>query len=64
MPNDSLLISVIGAATCDEKTYALAERVGRELALRGATVVCGGLGGCRKSSRGGNLVGLDLNYVP
>jgi uncharacterized protein (TIGR00725 family) len=50
MPNDSLLISVIGAATCDEKTYALAERVGRELALRGATVVCGGLGGVMEAA--------------
>ncbi len=39
------LISVIGAGKCDEKTYALAEQVGRELAQRGATVVCGGLGG-------------------
>ena len=50
MANDSLLISVIGAAACDEKTYALAEQVGRELALRGATVVCGGLGGVMEAA--------------
>ena len=55
----ALCIAVIGAGRCDEGTYALAEEVGRELALRGRIVVCGGLGGvmeaaCRgaKAARG------------
>lgn len=60
----SLFISVIGAGVCDEKTYALAEEVGRELARRHAIVVCGGLGGvmeavCRGAkSAGGRTVGI------
>lgn len=61
---DELFISVIGAGICDAATYALAEEVGRELAQRGATVVCGGLGGvmeavCRGAkSAGGRTVGI------
>ncbi len=59
-----MFISVIGAGKCDEKTYALAEQVGRELALRGATVVCGGLGGVMEAackgakSAGGRTIGI------
>ncbi len=55
---------MIGAGICDAATYALAEEVGRELARRGATVVCGGLGGvmeaaCRGAkSAGGRTVGI------
>jgi hypothetical protein len=57
-------ISVIGAGICDAATYALAEEVGRELGQRGATVVCGGLGGvmeavCRGAKgAGGRTVGI------
>ncbi len=64
MSSDTLLISVIGAGKCDEKTYALAEQVGRELALRGATVVCGGLGGVMEAvckgakGAGGRTIGI------
>ena len=64
MPNDSVFISVIGAGKCDAETYALAEQVGRELAQRGATVVCGGLGGvmeaaCKGAQRaGGRTIGI------
>lgn len=59
-----MFIAVIGAGKCDEKTYALAEQVGRELAQRGATVVCGGLGGVMEAackgakSAGGRTVGI------
>jgi len=59
-----MFIAVIGAGQCDEKTYALAEQVGRELALRGATVVCGGLGGVMEAackgakSVGGRTIGI------
>ncbi len=59
-----MLIAVIGAGQCDEKTYALAEEVGRELAQRGATVVCGGLGGVMEAvckgtkSAGGTTIGI------
>jgi len=59
-----MFFSVIGAGVCDGKTYALAEQVGRELAQRGATVVCGGLGGvmeaaCRGAKgAGGRTIGI------
>ncbi len=57
-------IAVIGTGKYDEKTYALAEQVGREIAQRGATVVCGGLGGVMEAackgakSAGGHTIGI------
>ncbi len=57
-------IAVIGGGFCDAETAALAEEVGRELARRGAILVCGGLGGvmeaaCRGAkSAGGLTVGI------
>ena len=57
-------ISVIGASRCDDDTAALAEAVGRELASRGATVVCGGLSGimtavCKGAKEaGGTTIGI------
>lgn len=61
-----VLIAVIGARTCDAKTYALAEQVGYELARRGAAVVCGGLGGvmqaaCQGAKRAG---GCTIGILP
>ncbi len=61
-----MLISVIGAGQCDEKTYALAKEVGGELAHRGATIVCGGLGGvmeavCKGAKNGG---GTTIGILP
>ena len=59
-----LPISVIGANSCDEEMSLLAEAVGRELARRGATVVCGGLGGvmtavCKGAKEaGGTTIGI------
>lgn len=59
-----MLIGVIGGAQCSAKEAELAEAVGRELAGRGATLVCGGLGGvmeaaCRGAkSAGGTTVGV------
>lgn len=60
------LIAVIGARSCDAKTYALAEQVGYELARRGAIVVCGGLGGvmeagCKGAQRAG---GWTIGILP
>lgn len=57
-------ISVIGSSTCSQEVARLAEEVGRELAKRGATVVCGGLGGvmeavCRGAREaGGQTIGI------
>ncbi len=58
------MISVIGARRPSPETAGMAEEVGRMLALRGATVVCGGLGGvmeavCRGAkSAGGTTIGI------
>ena len=65
-----LIISVIGAGEPDPVIAGLAEEVGRELAKRGATVVCGGLGGvmeaaCRGAkSAGGTTIGILPGHDP
>ena len=57
-------IAVIGSSQCSPLEARLAEEVGRELARRGAVLVCGGLGGvmeaaCRgASSEGGITIGI------
>jgi uncharacterized protein (TIGR00725 family) len=58
------IIAVIGGSQCSSQEARLAEEVGRELAKRGVTLVCGGLGGvmeaaCRgASSEGGVTIGI------
>ncbi len=58
------MISVVGGDRASEAGLALAEEVGRELADRGCTVVCGGRSGvmeavCRGArSRGGHTIGI------
>jgi uncharacterized protein (TIGR00725 family) len=57
-------VAVAGPGRCDRDTSALAEAVGRELAVCGAVLVCGGLGGameaaCRGAKgAGGTTIGL------
>ena len=59
-----MIISVIGAHEPSAEIALLAEQVGEALARRGATLVCGGLGGvmeavCRGAkSAGGTTVGI------
>ena len=59
-----LIISVIGAGQATRDVARLAEQVGRELARRGATMVCGGLGGVMEAvckgakSAGGTTIGI------
>ena len=59
-----MIIAVIGAGNPTPEIASLAEEVGRELARRGVTVVCGGLGGvmeavCRGAkSAGGTTIGI------
>ena len=61
---DKKFIAVIGGGQCSKKEAKLAEEVGRELARRGAILVCGGLGGIMKaafkgaSSEGGTTIGI------
>ncbi|MCL4368906.1 MAG: TIGR00725 family protein [Actinobacteria bacterium] len=58
------IVAVIGEGQCTDDVARAAEEVGRELARRGMTLVCGGLGGvmeaaCRGAkSAGGRTVGI------
>jgi len=61
-----MFIAVIGSANCDAPVAALAQAVGREIALRGAVLVCGGRGGvmeaaCRGAKETG---GLTVGILP
>lgn len=48
-----MMIAVVGAGTCDERTADQARRVGRLLAERDVTVVCGGRGGVMEAASRG-----------
>jgi uncharacterized protein (TIGR00725 family) len=58
------MIGVIGAGICDDRIYKIAEQAGFELASKGYTIICGGLGGvmeaaCKGAKRGnGTTVGI------
>ncbi len=59
-----MIISVIGAGSCDKKTFSTAEDVGRLITQRGATLITGGLGGVMEAASkgaheaGGTVVGI------
>lgn len=59
-----MFLAVVGSAVCDEAVAALAREVGREVARRGATLVCGGRGGVMEAAcqgakdGGGTTVGI------
>ena len=59
-----MFVAVIGSASCDEHVAALAREVGREIARRGAVLVCGGRGGVMEAAcqgakaGGGTTVGI------
>ena len=60
------IIAVCGAGRCDDALDSLAEAVGRGIALAGAVLVCGGLGGvmaaaCRGARAAG---GLTIGLLP
>ncbi len=64
MINKKRFIAVIGGANPSLQEARLAEEVGRQLAIKGAILVCGGLGGvmeaaCRGAqSEGGLTIGI------
>ena len=64
MTNQQRIVAVIGGGQCNQEEAKLAEEVGRELARRGAILMCGGLGGvmeaaCRgANSEGGMTIGI------
>jgi uncharacterized protein (TIGR00725 family) len=59
-----MIISVIGAGSCSEDIYCIAEEVGRLIAVKGAILVTGGLGGVMEAASkgareaGGTTVGI------
>jgi len=66
MLNKARIIAVIGGGQCSQQETELAEAVGREIARRGAVLVCGGLSGvmeaaCRGASNEG---GLTIGILP
>lgn len=64
MTGKKKFIAVIGGSQCSREEARMAEEVGRELARKGATLVCGGLGGVMEaackgaSAEGGVTIGI------
>ena len=64
MMMDKKIIGIIGGGQCSKEEAKVAEEVGRELARRGAVLVCGGLGGVMEaacqgaSAEGGITIGI------
>lgn len=55
------MIGVIGAANPTPEGLGMAEAVGREIARRGAVLVCGGLGGVMAAAaKGASEAGMDV----
>lgn len=61
-----LLIAVIGGGECSEEVYAAAEETGKEIAVRGGIIVCGGLYGvmeaCCKGAK--SVAGVTIGILP
>jgi hypothetical protein len=66
MTEQKRFIAVIGGSDCTPEETGMAEEVGRELARKGAILICGGLGGvmeaaCKGASTEG---GLTIGILP
>jgi hypothetical protein len=66
MKKELIFIAVIGGSDASPQIAGLAEEVGREIARRGAALVCGGMGGvmeaaCKGASEAG---GLTIGILP
>ncbi len=61
-----MFIGVIGGRVCSQKVAQMAEAVGRELARRGAVLVCGGLGGVMEAACRGAVAegGITVGVLP
>ncbi len=66
MKNRKIYIGVIGAGTCGEELYALAEEVGGLIARQGWILLCGGLGGVMEAAARGaaGQGGLTIGLLP
>ena len=66
MPKELIFIGVIGGSAVPKSVYRLAEEVGREIAISGAVLICGGMQGvmeaaCKGASEAG---GLTIGILP
>ena len=61
-----MIVAVIGGNRCSKEMARMAEAVGRELAKRGAILICGGLGGVMEAAcRGAKAEGgLTIGVLP
>ena len=59
-------IGVIGSGSCGKAVCEVAFEVGREIARRGAVLVCGGLGGVMEAAAGGarSAGGCTVGILP
>jgi hypothetical protein len=66
MEKRKTMITVIGGSRASKSELALAEEVGREIARRGAVLVCGGLGGIMEAACKGakSAGGLTIGILP
>lgn len=60
------IVAVCGAGAGDQRTLEAAEKVGRALALSGAILICGGLGGVMAAAAKGAKAngGLTIGLLP
>ena len=60
------MISVIGGSDCDQTAISVAEKLGEEIAKRGAVLVCGGRGGAMEAACKGaqRFDGLTVGIIP
>ncbi len=66
MVKNKKIIAVIGGNQCSPREADVAEAVGRELAEKGATLICGGLGGVMEAAcRGARATGgITIGILP
>ncbi len=66
MKDKLIFIGVIGGGEVSPEVAAVAEEVGREIARRGAALVCGGLGGVMEAACKGaaEASGLTIGILP
>ena len=66
MKDKLIFIGVIGGSETPPQTTVIAEEVGREIARRGAALVCGGMGGVMEAACKGAVAegGLTIGILP
>ena len=66
MKGKRMFVAVVGGRQCSQEEAKLAEAVGVELAKRGVTLVCGGLGGVMEAACRGarSAKGVTVGILP